>query len=331
VSREEIGDVLAEVEPRTAQDAVSTTADGSDGVVDTVDTLDAASASASASASFAGEEAAARRPPGHRTMIATLVVVTLLAGLAAWLGERAWGGTQDRDSSLDRPSAWAVVVDVRPLGGSGRKVAVDVVVRITNLIRTPVTVPGVEVSFDAGTIESIAPRGLTVAAGASADAVARATVDCGSPLSLGLYPLQVRRADRSLQSIEISGATAVLARICNAQVPDLRVLTLVGVSQDADRLRLVVRSPTGRTTTIRGLRARGVALTGRPLSGGFDGRERVLWVDRPRTCPAEWLSTGLPRTLTVEVDVGGPATVTLDVGYPLARWLRAAPCTGGTA
>lgn len=265
---------------------------------------------------------------GRRARGAVLAVVTALSALAGWAGSRGWAGSQDPDSLLGGPVAWAVVVDSRPRGGSSQRTLVDLVVRVTNLGRTPLSLNGAEASFDAGAIEAIGPDGASIAPGASIDAVALASIACRSPQPLRLYPLQVRRSDRSLRSVEIAGAAAALTRVCHAQGPDAQVLSLIRASEDGERLRVVVHSPTGRTTKVEGVHARGVAFTGRPLDGTFDARERVIWLDRPRTCPAEWLRTGLPRTLTFEVDPGGPATVTLDAGFALARWLRTAPCSG---
>jgi hypothetical protein len=249
-----------------------------------------------------------------------------MIALATWAVERSWAASQDRDIGLDRPPAWAVAVDLRPRGGGGRRLAADVVVRVTNLGRTPLTITGHEASFDAGAIESVTPAPAGVAVGRTTDVVVHAVVDCGSPQPLRLYPLQLRRADRTLVGVEIAGATAVLARLCDASGPEAQVLRLVSVQRDDARLRLVMRSPTGRTTQVTGLSAGGVALDGRPLSGSFDGRDRVLWIDPPATCPPEWVTAGLPRTVTLDVDAGGPATVTLDAGYPLVRWLQDGAC-----
>lgn len=268
---------------------------------------------------------AARR----RIRAALLAVVLVLAGTTGWIGGRAWGGSVDPDAVLDGPIAWAAVVGTRPLGGSGNRALVEVVVRVTNLGRTPLILTGAEASFDAGAIEVVSPDSLPIPPGGTVDAVARASVACRSPQPLRLYPLQVRRSDHSLHSIEIVGSAAALTRVCHAQGPTSEVLTLVRVTEDGERLRLVVRSPTGRTTKVTGVHAGGVTFTGRPLDGAFDARERIIWLDRPRTCPSEWLSGGLPRTLTFELDPGGPAALNLDAGYALARWLRAGPCAGG--
>ena len=199
---------------------------------------------------------------------------------------------------------------------------------MTNLGRTPITLTGAEASFDAGGIEVIAPDSVQIPAGISIDTVAHTGIACRAPLPLRLYPLQVRTVDRALHTVDVAGAATALARACEAQGPATRILTLVSVTEDGDRLRLTIKSPTGRTTQIQSLRAQGVALTGRPLHGSFDARDRTVWVDRPPTCPAAWLSGGLPRTITMDVDVGGPTTVTFDTGYAMARWLRAGPCAG---
>jgi hypothetical protein len=207
---------------------------------------------------------------------------------------------------------------------------VNVVVRVTNLDRDPIVITGAEASFDAGAVDAVTPDSLPVTAGGSAEVVAHAAVDCRSPTPLRLYPLQIRLGDHSLTTIPVVGATAVLARICQAQGPALRVLDLVAVTPQPDhRLRVTLTSPTGRTTQVLGLHAGGVPLDARPLPGSVARDAVTFWIDPPDRCPAEWQAVGLPRTLTVDGDTGGPVSVTVDAGYPLARWLRAGPCAGG--
>jgi hypothetical protein len=120
-----------------------------------------------------------------------------------------------------------------------------------------------------------------------------------------------------------------LARVCQLQQPGSQVLTLVSAARDGIRLKLAIRSPSGRTTQVLALGAEGVPLTGEPLPSSVEATPRIIWLDPPATCPAEWVAAGLPRTVDLEVDVGGPATVSLDVGFAVAQWLRAGPCAGG--
>jgi len=88
----------------------------------------------------------------------------------------------------------------------------------------------------------------------------------------------------------------------------------------------VVRSRSGRPTRVVGLGAGSFRLRGRPTPATVDSQNRTIWVDRPSRCPAEWVDGGLPRTIDLDLDVGAPATVSLDTGFALPRWLRAGAC-----
>jgi len=138
----------------------------------------------------------------------------------------------------------------------------------------------------------------------------------------------LRGSDRVLRSIPIDGDAAALARICTLQPAAVHLLELVSAAPDGARLRLQVRSPTGRTTEVNAVSARGVALTGRPIPGTVDALGRTIWIDPPASCPNAWLHSGLPRTLDLRLDAGGDSTVSLDLGFTFARWLRAGPCSG---
>jgi len=106
------------------------------------------------------------------------------------------------------------------------------------------------------------------------------------------------------------------------------VLELVSAVPDGDRLRIEVRSPSGRTTQVIGMWAGSVRITGRPMPATVDSANRTMWLDRPSRCPSEWVRGGLPRTIELDLDVGAPATVSVDTGFALPRWLRAGACAG---
>lgn len=273
-------------------------------------------------------------PPGtparirrrHAVAAGLTAVLLAICGASGWIAARLWTDTPSSPVG-DEPAAWAVVVDARLRGETGARLLVDVTVRLTNLGRAPMILTGAETTFDAGSVEAVVPDSVPVRPGEAVEVVARSAIACRSPLPLRLFPLQVRRADHTLVTVPISGATAALTAVCGAQDLDSAVLALTRVAPDGNRLALVLRSPTGRTTGVVGAHAGGVQLTGRPF-GAFDGNDRILWLDPPRTCPAPWLAGGLPRIVTLEIDAGGPATVDLDTGFALARWLRAGPCAG---
>jgi hypothetical protein len=303
MSREEFGDAIAERATRTTSPPTTPTSQ------------------------FDRATAGQHPGQGRRLAVTSLVLLIALSGVAGWMGGRMWDDNLE-PAPADAPVAWATTVDARPRGESARRVLADVTIRITNLSRTPVTLTGAAATFDAGSIEAVTPDSVVIPVGASAETVAHASIACRAPQPLRLYPLQIRRDDHSLVTVRIIGDAAALTRICDAQAPDTRILAIVRTDEDGDRLELVLRSPTGRNTRVTALRAGGVTLTDHPPDDPVDGREHVFWLERPRSCPIEWLSTGLPRTVELDVDTGGPATVTLDTGYVLARWLRAGPCSG---
>jgi hypothetical protein len=262
-------------------------------------------------------------PRGHLVASSIVVVLSALMGFGS---ARVWNDASIEGSLLaSDPIAWAVVVEARPATGVART-ALDLVVRLTNLGRSTITVSGSESTDDAGSIESVVPDGLGIEEGGSTVVLVHASIDCSSPKRLRLYPLQVRRGDQTLHAVEIMGATAELARSCQAQAEHAHVVLLTGVGEEDGQLRLTFSSPTGRTTRVLGLRAGEVTLTGEPSHGLFDTRPWTTWIRPPRTCPTEWIHRGLPRTVTVDVDAGGAVPVTLDATDALPRWLLRHSC-----
>jgi hypothetical protein len=305
VSREELGDAIAETADRIRR---------------------ALSGAAPGLPNAPSAPTAPRVKPADRADVAPAALLAVLLGAIGWFAASAWMDGAETPVR-DGPVGWAVVLETRPRGESGTRALVDVVVQVTNLDRTPVTLTGAETTFDAGAIEAVAPDSLALRPGAGERVTVHAAVGCRSPLPLRLFPLQFRRVDHTLVTVPISGATAALAAVCETQGPTAQVLTLTRAAPDGDRLALMLRSPTGRTTKVLAVRAAGVAFTGRPL-GVIDGNESILWLDPLPTCPADWRTAGLPRSITVDIDAGGPATLDLDTGYALARWLRTGPCAG---
>jgi hypothetical protein len=254
--------------------------------------------------------------------------VALLGLGGGWLAGGAWNASEDQPATLRGPAAAAVVIGVRPSTDTAVRTGADLIVQISNLTTGPLVLAGAEASFDAAEVTAVTPQGLQITAGSTATAVLRAAISCGSPQPLRLPALSVRGSDRVLRPIEIDGSASALARVCNLQRPAVHLLQLVSAAPDGARLRLQVRSPTGRTTQVNAISAGGVALSGRPIPGAVDALGRTIWIDPPTSCPDAWLHSGLPRTLDLRVDAGGDATVTLDLGYAVARWLRAGVCSG---
>src|SRR5207244_4282312 len=122
------------------------------------------------------------------------------------------------------------------------------------------------------------------------------------------------RPDRRTITVPVEGDGRALVQSCQAQEHDPRVLELVAVASDGARLRLVVRSPTGRTTLVTAVWAGSVQLGGRPLPATVDGIKSTIWLDLPHGCAPEWAHGGLPRDLDLDLDAGAPATITVPTG-----------------
>jgi hypothetical protein len=266
----------------------------------------------------------ARRGPA-----ASGLVLALAAGLVIGrLGGGWWAATADTTSGagadLD-PMAAAVVLDGDFVVATPGRTVVEFRVRVTNVGPVPLVVLGGTDSVSAARIVRVTPR-LTVQPGAGADAVVRADVGCSSPQPLRLPGLDLERPDRRTVTIPVEGDGRVLVRLCQGRARAPHVVDLVAAGPDGARLRLVVRSPSGRTTLVTGVRAASVPIGGRPLPATVDAQDRTIWLDPPPRCAPEWARGGLPRALDLDVNAGAPATVTLDTGYALANWLRAGPC-----
>jgi hypothetical protein len=256
----------------------------------------------------------------------TGLCVLLVCGLAGWLGAGAWQFGQAPDELLLGLTASAVVVDVRPMGGDGVLTGANLDVQISDLGRAPLTLVGGQPSFDVGSFVGISPPALVIGAGASASASVLVAVACASPQPLRLPELRFRGPDGLLLAVPIDGSAAALAETCNQQPPDVRELQLISAQQDGPRLRLTVRSPTGRTTQVTGVSAGGVPLSGRPLPVTVDHLDATLWLDPLTACPVQWEQSGFPRTLDLQLDSGGESTLSLDVGFALISWATAGAC-----
>jgi hypothetical protein len=269
-----------------------------------------------------GPDAAA--PRGRRLAAAWIAALFLTAVLAGWSGEAAWQGTASPSIGVN---AAATVLEARPSPTELIFPSADLWVRITNLGDGPLSFGGAQTSFDAGSIERISPARFTMPAGGEAIVAVHAIVACGSPQPLRLPPLSVRGADLVRHSVPIDGGAAALARVCSGERPALHLLQLVRASQDAERLRLVIHSPSGRTTILRAVSAGGVPLGGIGSPVVIEGYDRSVWLDPPAACAPSWSVGGLPRSLDLDVDAGGPSRISLATGAVLSSWLLAHACT----
>jgi len=268
--------------------------------------------------------------PQDRRRAAALLAVLLVCGVIGWFAGDQWQTSQDRAEALGGVTASATVIDTRLDGGTDLRATAGLTVRVSNLGRQPFTLTGQEASFDAGEITQVTPRGLAIEAASYRTVVLDVSVVCASPRPLRLPPLQVRGADQVLRSVPVDGSAAALASLCEALTPRLHMVRLLAVGLDGPRLRLLIDSPTGRTTQLLGVSAGGVPLLAGATPSVLDAMGHTVWIDPPADCPPAWTRAGVPRALDLLVDAGGPVTITLDTGLAMPRWLLAGPCAAAT-
>ena len=266
-------------------------------------------------------------PPPRRGLLLVAALAALVVGTGlGWSATAAWDRTADGPEITASGVPTAVVTGVQTSIGVRGRTTLELIVRVANPGPEQLTVAGVRRSFTAGDIDVIETRDLVVPPRGEADAAVRATVACASPRPLRLPELLLRTPGRPDVGVPLVGDGRALVTACESQTGDPHVLDLVRTEPDGRRLRMVITSASGRTTVVNRISAGSVPLAGRPLPATVDAEERTVWLDPPAVCPPEWLADGLPRTVDLEVDAGAEATVTLDLRYALARWLRAGPC-----
>jgi hypothetical protein len=198
-------------------------------------------------------------------------------------------------------------------------------VLVLNNGSAPVAVTGFEPPRDAGFLMSLDPRRAEVAGLGRAELVVQFAVRCGSPVPLDLPALRIRRSDGGLRPLPLVGATDALARVCagwSRQEP----LVVDQVAREGDRLRLLLRVPGGRSTRLEVAAAGTVRLSVSDLPVTVDGAGTTVWLQPPAECPVRWQQSGLPRVLTLQADLGGPAVLALSIGPALSDWIMDTAC-----
>ncbi len=306
--------------PRPAMDGA--TAPGAGPVVpDTDPTPDAAAAP--------GPSAAPSAAPRRRTVTAVLATACL-GLLAGWVGASAWRSSSARDAALTTLGATAVITAAAPAGDASAGVGAELDVLITNIGAVPLTVGTGPLGFDASAVTGLDPSRLSLPAAARGTLLVHVAVACDSPQPLTLAPLRVTGPDGSTHPLRIDGSSQALVDLCTAGPAATQVLSALDATPDGKRLRVTLTAPTGRVTTVDTVSAGGVPLSGDPLPAVVDG-PHALWLDPPQKCPPEWSRIGIPRTLTVQLDAGGRATLEVPVGYGLSAWLLRTACPAGAA
>ncbi len=250
------------------------------------------------------------------------VLAILLTGALGWLAAGAW---QPPPPPPPPEAVTAAVLDARADGNRPTPVRGRMRVVVQNDGDHPVSVVGFEPPRDSGFVMGLDPRRLEVPAGGRADLVLQFAVRCGAATPLDLPALRIRRPDGGLRPVPLAGATDALATMC-AGWPDQEPLVLDSVGRDGDRLQLRLRVPGGRSTRLDDASAGAVRLAVSTLPTTVDGGGTTVWLQPPRQCPVRWQQTGIPRTLTLQGDLGGPATLTLPVGAMLSDWILDTAC-----
>ncbi len=261
-------------------------------------------------------------PPTGRARRVAVLVAALLAAVGGW----TWTGLARSAQALagrgDTTAAVALVTGARPGERESQVVRGVFDVTVRNVGGVPFQVRGTAASLGAVAVEAVDGAG-EVAPGASRQLLLHVWVSCASPLPLRLPALRLTGPDGGSGAV-VRGGAAVLAGWCAGVDRDL--LELAGTTGDGDRLRVVLRVPSGRTTRIDAVRAGGVLLSASPLPIWLGGQASTLWLTPPRPCPRAWSAGGLPTSVDLDADVGGPATVSVAVGPDLARWLAEHGC-----
>lgn len=255
------------------------------------------------------------------------LLAVLLTGSLGWLAAGAW---QPPAPPPPPEAVTATVLDARADGDRPTPIRGRMRVTVENPGDHAVAVVGFEPSRDSGFVLGLDPRRLEVPAGGSADLVVQFAVRCGDAAPLDLPGLRVRRPDGGLRPIPLEGATDALAALCSGW-PHQEPLVVDSVRRDGDRLALRLRVPGGRSTRIDSAAAGAFVLTVSDLPNTVDGGGTTVWLVPPASCPVRWQQTGIPRTLTLQGDLGGPATLTLTIGSLMSDWILDTACPRGGA
>ncbi len=271
---------------------------------------------------------APRRPdrPGSSTSTTRPAPRLLLAALlglgAGWVAADRWA----HPAGHDGPVAQAVVVAHVVYPGQGPERAVSLDVTLSDDSGQALTVARPLSASPAVRRPALDPASPTVLPGHPLELALQLKLACAVPSPLAV-DLELVGLDGVTRRIPVDGAAGALADSCEQAVPSAPVLALTGMSVDSSgRLVVGIVSPTRRSTVLRSFHAGTLDLpaTGLPLTVGAHRADVLL--EPPQGCPAPAVAAGVPQTLDVEIDLGGPATVSLQAGRVLSRWLLHSAC-----
>jgi hypothetical protein len=249
-------------------------------------------------------------------------VVSVVGCLTGWTAAGAWAPA----NPTNPPEAVTATVrdmrldpDSRPEPARAR-----LVIDVANASPGAVVVVGHATSFDAASVTGLEPRALRIAPGASRPVEVEVAVACSGPAPLRSPALRIRRADGGVRPVPVNGASQALLAVCAAGTGQQLPLVIDKAWLEGRRLAVEMSVPSGRTTQVRAVRAGGVALSASQAT--IAGEGTTIWLDPPVDCPQPWRSEGVPQQITLDVDVGGPASLSLPVGPALADWILADSC-----
>ena len=277
--------------------------------------------------------------------------VGVMAGVLVLIGCLVTGYAGQSLIEIGAPSHVSVSAGV--IGSSGgigntQPVRVRLQVGVVNSGDAQVRVVGRWSDTITTAIRSLTPSVVEVPGGTTAEFAVDVALACTWPDELTLPTLRLEEPNGEEEPLQISGASA-LTDACLRGVPAARPIGVISATpipsprtaenqntqrQDG-RLELVLNSPTGRKVRIVSLRAGGVPLTmtsdrpGEPTSAGpsarlAEGSPTTLVLTAPKACPKQWLITGVPTSLRLELASGSAPLV--QIGRPLATWLLATAC-----
>jgi len=266
------------------------------------------------------------RHTGRRRTALLVALVCLAGGLGGWALAGAWSpATRAAEPDAVTATVRDVVAEAgdRPVPTRGH-----LLVEVVNASAGTIVVTGHDVSYDAAQITGVVPRILEVPAAASRTLEVDVAVGCTGPAPLRSAPLRLRRMDGGIRPLPVNGASQALTTLCATAGGPQSPLVIHEAHPEGGRLALVMSAPSGRTTEVEAVRAGGVPLV--TTQATVAGASTTIWLEPPYDCPMAWRSTGIPQQVSLDVDVGGPASLTLQVGPALADWLLATSCPGGS-
>jgi hypothetical protein len=256
-----------------------------------------------------------RRLPAAATAAALVLVVT---------GWTAYSATEPPGDPARGVVAAVTGATAASTDAASRRALITITV--ANPGKETVTVTGYAYTTRSSAALGVDEPTAHVAPGERVELTVDVALDCARAAPLLLPDLVIEAEDGGRRQVATVGAVAALMSICTNGPDEGHPLTVLGARRDGDDLLVHLASPSNRRTDIRTVRATGQVLDVAPLPTRVDRRGTELRLKPLPTCPSAWREDGIPQNLDVELDAGGPATIVLKVGKPLATWALDVVC-----